>query len=106
MSLRSTSRFLLLIPALVAAAGCDKPASAATPPTPPDTHPLAGRWIDAEGTSADCAPSFEFRDDGAMVIGDSHGSKSYDGTLSAIDAMGYYAWSGHFRAASGVQKCA
>lgn len=106
MSLLSTFRSLIVIPALaMAVGGCDKPASAATPPTLPDANPLVGRWIDTEGTSADCAPSFEFRDDGAMVIGDNHGSKTYNGALSAVDALGYYAWSGHFHAASGEQNC-
>ena len=106
MRLLATLRTLILVPVLaLAAASCTQPVSAAIPSAVPDSHPLVGKWIDVENTDSECQPSFEFRDDGALVMSDIHGSKTYDGTLSTIDAVGYYTWSGRFRAAGGKQKC-
>ncbi len=106
MRLPATLRTLILVPTLaLAAAGCSKPASATSPTAAADSHPLVGKWIDVESTKSECQTSFEFRDGGELVMSDNQGSKTYDGTLSAIDAAGYYAWSGRFRAAGGKQKC-
>ena len=106
MRLSATFRTLFLASAFgLAATGCSKPAQAAVPPVAPDSHPLVGRWIATGDANPDCPVSFEFRDDGALVMSDGQASRNYDGTLSAIDAMGYYAWSGRFRAASGTPKC-
>ena len=106
MRLPATLRTLIIVPALAwAAAGCSKPVGAAIPTAAAESHPLAGKWIDVESTTSECRTSFEFHDDGELVVSDSQGSRTYDGTLSAIDAVGYYTWSGRFRAARGKQTC-
>jgi hypothetical protein len=105
MRLLATLRALILPLSLaLALVGCTKAADAAAPIAGSEAHPLAGKWIDVRGFPG-CTPDFEFRADGSLVMSDGHGTQSFDGALGAIDAQGYYAWSGRFHAASGTPQC-